>query len=84
MLKFIYFFNFILYYIFLWFIKFANAVFSGEVPISTQETGKMKMHTANPRYASSLQGEDDEVDDGEGPVKLNIVIQNIKKSFRHL
>jgi hypothetical protein len=42
------------------------------------------MHTANPRYLRCLQGEDDEVDDGEGPVNLNIVIQKIKKSFHHL
>lgn len=56
----------------------------GEVPISTQEIGKMKMHTANPRYLPCLQGEDDEVDDEEGPVKLNSVIQNIKKIFHHL
>jgi hypothetical protein len=72
------------YYIILWSIKFAIAAFSGEVPISTQETGKMKMRTANPRDVPSLQGEDGEVGDGEGPIKLSTVIQNIKKSFHHL
>jgi hypothetical protein len=64
--------------------KIYHSDLSGEVQISTQETGKMKMHTANPRYQSHLQGEDDEVDDGEGPNKLSIVIQNIKKNFHHL
>jgi hypothetical protein len=64
--------------------KIYHSYLSGEVPISTQETGKMKMHTANPRYPPHLQGGDDEVDDGEGPNKLSIMIQNIKKNFHRL
>jgi hypothetical protein len=57
---------------------------SGEVPISTQETGKMKMHTANPSYQPHLQGEDDEVGEEGGPKKLSIMIQIIKKNFHLL
>jgi len=64
--------------------NFAVDNFSGEVPISTQEIGKMKMHTVNLRCLSHLQGEDDEVDDGVGPIKFEILIQNIKKNFHHL
>jgi len=44
----------------------------------------MKMRTANPRYQPKLQGEDDAVDDGEGPNKFSIMIQNIKKNFHLL
>jgi hypothetical protein len=68
----------------LWFTDFTIAISSGEVRINTQGIGKMKMHTVNPRYLSHLQEEDDKVDDGEGPIKLNILIQNIKKNFHHL
>ena len=42
------------------------------------------MHTANPRYQLKLQGEDDVVDDEEGPNKFSIMIQDIKKNFRLL
>jgi len=42
------------------------------------------MHTANRRYQPKLQGEDDVVDEGEGPNKFSIMIQNIKKNFHLL
>jgi hypothetical protein len=44
----------------------------------------MKMRTANPSYQPHLQGEDDEVDEEEGPKKLSIMIQIIKKNFHLL
>jgi hypothetical protein len=56
---------------------------SGEVQISIQGIGKMKVHTVNPRYLSHLQ-EDVKVGDGEGPIRQNILIQNNKKNFHHL